>query len=98
MPDHITIAQAKADKSGQPVKVGGEVVPGTINWDNASQSMTFMLAGEGDRMQVAYQGRAPNDFTPGAALVVEGEYSSAGIFQANSLTTRGSLLCKACHG
>ena len=98
VPNHITIAQAKADKSGQAVKVGGEVVPGTINWDNASQSMTFMLADEGDRMQVAYQGRAPNDFKPGAALVVEGEYSSAGMFLANSLTTRGSPLCKACHG
>src|SRR3990172_12818663 len=85
VPDHITIAGAKADKSGQAVKVGGEVVPGTINWDNASQSMTFMLADEGDRMQVEYQGRAPNDFKPGAALVVEGEYSSSGIFQAKSL-------------
>src|SRR3990172_9181122 len=80
VPNHITIAEAKADKSGQAVKVGGEVVPGTINWDNASQSMTFMLADEGDRMQVAYQGRAPNDFKPGAALVVAGKVSSPGVF------------------
>ena len=98
VPDHITIAQAKADKSGQVVKVGGEVVPGTITWDNASQSMTFMLADEGDQIQVVYQGPAPNDFKPAAALVVEGKYSFSGVFQANSLTTRGSPLCKACHG
>ena len=98
VPIHITIAQAKADKTGQAVKVGGEVEPGTIKWDNASQSLTFMLTDEGDRMQVVYQAQAPNDFKPGAALVVEGEYSSAGMFLANSLTTRGSPLCKACHG
>ncbi|MBI2853693.1 MAG: cytochrome c maturation protein CcmE [Chloroflexi bacterium] len=97
VPNHITIAQAKADKSGQPLKVGGDVVPGSITWDNASQSMRFTLADEGDRMQVVYQGVAPNDFKPGSPLVVEGTYSPSGVFRAASLTTRTSPLCKTCH-
>ncbi len=97
MPDHITIAQAKGE-SGQVMKVGGDVVPGSINWDDATRSLTFTLTGEGDRMPVTYVGRAPNDFKPGSALVVEGTYASSGVFAATSLTTRSSPLCKACHG
>ena len=98
IPEHITIAQAVADRSGQVVKVGGEVLPGSISWSNASQSMRFALTGEGDRMQVVYQGRAPNDFKPGSKVLVEGMYTPSGIFEATSLVTRSSPLCKACHG
>lgn len=95
-PEHITIARAR-EQPGQTVKVGGDVVPGSITWDDASRSLRFTLTGEGDRMPVVYPGQAPNDFKPGSALVVEGRYASTGIFQATSLTTRGSPLCKACH-
>ena len=97
MPEHITIAQATGDRAGQAVKVGGDVVPGSISWDNASGLLRFTLTGEGDRMPVVYPGRAPNDFKPGSALVVEGTYALDGVFEATSLTTRSSPLCKACH-
>lgn len=97
MPNHITIAQAMADRSGQVAKVGGEVVPGSISWNGGSQSIQFTLTGEGDRMKVAYSGRPPNDFKPGSEVVVEGTYGSSGVFQASSLATRSSPLCKACH-
>ena len=97
MPEHITIAQARAGSSGQVVKVGGDVVPGSIGWDNASGSLSFTLTGEGDRMPVVYPGLAPKDFKPGLALVVEGTYASSGVFKAVSVTTRSSPLCKACH-
>lgn len=96
MPEHITIAQA-IGRAGQAVKVGGDVVPGSINWDNASGLLMFTLTGQGDRMQVVYPGLAPNDFKPGSALVVEGTYASSGVFEAVSVTTRSSPLCKACH-
>ena len=98
VPEHISIAQAAANRSAQVVKVGGEVVPGSINWNDISQSISFTLSAEGERMQVLYQGRVPNDFKPGAALVVEGTFNSTGVFDAILLTTRGSPLCKACHG
>lgn len=96
MPEHITIAQA-IGSAGQAVKVGGDVIPGSISWDNTSGSLRFMLTGEGDRMPVVYPGLAPNDFKPGVPLVVEGTYALTGVFEATSLTTRSSPLCKACH-
>ena len=98
MPAHITVTQAKADTSGLKVKVGGDVVPGSVSWDNASRSLNFTLAGEGDQLTVVYKGVAPNDFRPGSQLLVEGMYSPSGIFQATSLVTATSPLCKACHG
>ncbi len=97
MPEHITIAQATGEKAGQEVKVGGDVVPGSIIWDNASGSLRFILTGDGDRMPVVYPDLAPKDFKPGLAMVVEGTYALDGIFKATSITTRSSPLCKACH-
>ena len=97
IPEHITIAQAIRDQAGQAVKVGGDVVPGSISWDNASGSLSFTLTGEGDKMSVVYPGLAPKDFKPGLALVVAGTYADNGVFEATSLTSRSSPLCKACH-
>jgi len=96
-PEHITIAQAMTDKSGQILRVGGDVVPGSINWNVGSQSLSFTLAEESDSMLVVYNGTAPGDFKPGIPLVVTGTYSASGVFRAEKLTTRGSPLCKACH-
>lgn len=98
MPDHITVARARADTSGESVRVGGNVVPGTVSWDSASGSLTFTLAGDGEELKVSYRGLAPDDFKPGSPLLVEGTYSTAGVFQATSLAATTSPLCKACHG
>lgn len=96
MPDHITITQAKQDTSGQKVRVGGDVVPGSISWDYSSGSLSFTLKGEGDEVTVSYAGTAPNDFKPGSRLVVAGRYTK-NMFVATSLTTTNSPLCRACH-
>ncbi len=98
VPTHLTVAQARVDTSGREIKVGGDVVPGSVIWENASHSLKFMLAGEGDQIPVVYRGVAPNGFKPGSPLLVEGTYSSSGVFLATSLATTTSPLCKACHG
>ncbi len=90
------VAQAIAE-FGKPVKVGGDVVPGSVSWDNASGSLRFMLTGGDDRLEVVYPGRAPRDFKPGVATVVEGTYLASGIFEATSVTPRISPLCRTCH-
>ena len=97
MTDHLSIAQVKADKAGQEVKVGGDVVPGSVSWDNVSGSLKFMITGDGDQIAVIYKGVAPSDFKPGSPLLVEGTYSSEGVILATSIETTTSPLCKACH-
>lgn len=96
VPNHITVSAAKAAVSGQVVKVGGDVVPGSITWDSRAGALGFLLTGEGDQLQVLYPSTAPKDFKPGSRIVVEGIYTGVA-FQAASITTTNSPLCKACH-
>ena len=98
MADHLTVTQAKTDGTGQAIKVGGDVVPGSVDWDYETRSLRFTLSGDGDEISVFYEGVAPNDFEPGAPLLVEGTYSADGGFRATSLATTTSPFCKACHG
>ena len=50
MADNLTIEQVKAEKAGQEVKVGGDVVPGSVKWDNISRSLKSIIAGGGDQI------------------------------------------------
>jgi len=97
MPEHITVARAMADRSGQTLKVGGDVMPGSIMWESTSGSLRFTLTNDGESMPVTYRGVAPGDFMPGLALVVEGVFNTGGVFEATSLTTTTSPLCRTCH-
>jgi cytochrome c-type biogenesis protein CcmE len=67
------------------VRVGGPIVPGTINWDNASRSLTFQLQGDKRSLTVTYRGFAPDSFRDGATAIVEGELNRDGTFAAYNL-------------
>lgn len=98
--DHLTIAEAKSVAAAQPgivVKVGGEVVPGSVIWDNATQTARFFLTNDGDRLDVVYEGVLPGDFRPGAALAVEGPLGSTGVLEARELLSQSAPLCQVCH-
>lgn len=98
MPAYQSVAEANALPPGQPARVGGDVQPGSVGWSNASGSLVFTLTGDGQEMRVSYPDVAPNDFKPGSKVLVEGTTSSSGFFQATSLQTTTSPLCRACHG
>lgn len=77
------------------VKVGGRVVPGTVNFDQGTLELSFTLVeldpetGEVGTMTlpVAYQGALPETFTETSDVVVEGTFNN-GTFQANTLLTK----------
>ncbi len=81
---------------GQQVIVKGQVSPGTINWDDRAKVMTFVLNDDIDSLTVVYSGIAPDDFKPGVELVVEGTFSSDGVFKARSFSQPRSV-CALCH-
>jgi cytochrome c-type biogenesis protein CcmE len=97
---HITVDQLRyLDQSAlsQPLRVGGKVQPGSINWDPGTGAVRFSLAEGSDELDVLFVGILPDDFKPGASLIVEGSYDSSGAFVARTAITQGSALCKACH-
>jgi len=98
MAEHLSVPEANALPAGQEARVGGDVQPGSVGWDNSTGSLVFTLTGDGQDLRVSYPDVAPNDFKPGSKVLVEGTTSTTGAFQATSLQTTTSPLCRACHG
>jgi cytochrome c-type biogenesis protein CcmE len=77
-------AQGNGALSGR-VRVGAPIMPGTINWDNTSRTLTFQLQGEAKNLTVTYRGFAPDTFRDSATAIVEGELNRDGTFTAYNL-------------
>jgi len=72
------------------VKVGGRVLAGTIQRDEAGVHFEIVdLTGEPDTVEVVYDGQMPNAFAAGTDVVVTGRYaSSSGTIIAVELQTK----------
>lgn len=73
---------------GQQVRVGGPIVPGSIDWNNAARTLTFQLEGENRPITVTYRGLAPDSFREGATVIVEGQLGRDGTFAASNLLVK----------
>ncbi len=96
---HLTVSEFMSQAQSlhdQQVRVGGKVVPGSIEWDSGSQTLRFVLADDGESLAVVFQGIAPDEFKPGAELIVEGRYRTDGVLEATSFGSRRSV-CNLCH-
>ncbi len=82
---YVTVDELAKSTSTGKVRVGGPIVPGTINWDNASRTLTFQLQGDAQRLTINYRGFAPDSFRDGATAIVEGELNRDGTFNAYNL-------------
>ncbi|MFQ6046531.1 MAG: cytochrome c maturation protein CcmE [Gemmatimonadales bacterium] len=70
------------------VKIGGQVVHGTITRDVATRTITFQIT-DGDQIYpVVYRGIAPDTFTDDVEVVVEGRLGADGTFRATSLLAK----------
>ena len=70
------------------VKVGARVVPGSIKRDPSGRALTFDMTDGKQVYPVAYRGIAPDTFTDGVDVVVEGRLSANGTFQATTLLAK----------
>ncbi len=82
---YITVDQYVARSANTPVRVGGQIVPGSIRWDNASRTMHFQLAGDNAKIDATYRGAVPDSFRDGFTAILEGARSADGGFIANTL-------------
>jgi cytochrome c-type biogenesis protein CcmE len=92
-----TPAELVAKVSGDPswhemgVKVGGRIAPGTVTFDPRTLDLRFEVLDiqEGQtRFPVHYQGPLPDTFEEGRDVVIEGRFTSAGVFEATSVLTK----------
>ena len=86
---HMTVSSLmerarSEDLRGQRIQLGGEVVEGSIQWDEFHHRASFTVAEGGMQVPVRYVGNAvlPDTFKDGSSVVLEGYYrTDTGIFE-----------------
>ena len=70
------------------IRVGGNVVSGSIQRVVATQTLTFEITDGQEAFPVTYQGLAPDTFTDDVEVVVEGRLSPEGTIHATSVLAK----------
>jgi cytochrome c-type biogenesis protein CcmE len=74
-----------ADAHDAPVRLGGEVKPGTIDWDADALDLRFVMTDGTQDVRVYSKGAPPQMFRDGMGVVVEGRMTQAGVFHSTNL-------------
>lgn len=70
------------------VKLGGQVMDGTISWDRANNAVRFSVTDGENAMLVTYKGVVPDSFEPGADVILEGKVQQDGSFIATTMLAK----------
>lgn len=81
-----------------PLRLGGQVKPGTKAWDAESLHLQFVLTDSIGEVHVVSTGAPPSMFREGIGVVVEGRYHESGTFEATNLMVKHSNEYEAPHG
>ena len=93
----MDVRDFKSQASSSQESVRGRIAPGSVNRDEKTQVVTFVLTDDRETLNVTYRGTLPNNFKPGAVIEVLGAYRSDGVFEAQGFG-RPSVFCVICHG
>ncbi len=74
--------------NSQTVRVEGTVQRGSIQRNETTQQLAFVISDGHQSLPVIYSGVVPDIFNAGIQVVVEGHYSGRGAFQALTLLTK----------
>ncbi len=70
---------------GATIRLGGQVVPGSIHQDPSGRSLTFEVTDRHATVEVHSSGIPPQMFRAGIGVVVEGTMTKSGVFESNRL-------------
>ena len=88
-PTELT-AKVASDPSlhGVGIKMGARVVPGSIKRAAGGREFAFLVTDGAREIPVQYRGIAPDTFTDGVDVVVEGRMGQDGTFRATTLLAK----------
>jgi cytochrome c-type biogenesis protein CcmE len=66
------------------IRIAGKI-GNSIDWNAKDLELRFAITEGGDTLMVVYHGAEPSGFQAGSNILVEGKYSSDGIFRASQL-------------
>ena len=73
-----------------PVRLGGQVVPGSVHWDAQSLDLRFQITDGNGKVGVHSRGAPPQMFRDGMGVVVEGRFHQDGVFESSNLMVKHS--------
>ena len=79
-----------SDGVGVPVRLGGQVKPGSVTWDAKTLDLRFTVTDGAREVNVHSTGAPPQMFRDGMGVIVEGRVGAAGVFQATNLMVKHS--------
>ena len=75
---------------GVPVRLGGQVKPGSVTWDAKTLDLRFTVTDGAREVNVHSTGAPPQMFRDGMGVIVEGRVGAAGVFEATNLMVKHS--------
>lgn len=78
-----------------PVRLGGNVVPGSIEWNAQAMDLRFRVSDDTDTLDVHSTGAPPAMFKDTMGVIMEGSYSRDGVFMSTNLMVQHSNEYKA---
>lgn len=82
------VATQRVELTGEPLRVAGKVVPGSIDTDATGLVHRFVIEEGGETIPVVYRDIVPDTFQDNAEAVVEGALDENGTFQATFLMAK----------
>ncbi len=73
---------------GVPVRLGGQVTPGSVQWNAEAIDLRFRLTDGVKEVAVRAKTAPPAMFRDGQGVVVEGRYGADGVFTADNLMVK----------
>jgi cytochrome c-type biogenesis protein CcmE len=86
---YVTVTELVNGKAAREhVRVGGVVAPGSI--ERHAGQVTFRLSQDTASVPVVYVGNdtLPDTFVAGSQAIIEGNYASSGVFQADQIQAK----------
>lgn len=75
---------------GSQVRLGGQVKPGSVDWDPDTTRLRFVIMEEGVEIPVESTGAPPAMFAEGMGVVVEGAYGEDRVFRSTNVMVKHS--------
>ena len=86
-----TELEAKAaEVYGSPLRLGGQVKPGSVDWDPQTRELRFVIMEGEIEIPVESTGAPPQMFGDGMGVVVEGTYGEDRVFHSTNVLVKHS--------
>ena len=83
-----TEAAKRGIVAGQTVRLGGQILPGTLVYDPATRDLRFTVGDGVSTVKVVGTGAPPGLLREGAGAVVEGTFAADGTFRASQVIAK----------